>query len=379
MAKKQKNSDRQKDMFRGQTFKMPEGYYSGDKPNANLRSFIEAHVRECPYDSSDDRYNVSPFTTPVMIENRRDALNDLHIYWSKKPYRVIRQYVRHYTRPGDLVFDPLSGSGGTALAALMEGRKAVAIDRSPAATFITMNYGTPVNPDAVRSAFDEVMRLAKPDLEWLYATRCDRCSGEASTSYTVHSQLAQCPRCMATLPLFDGDEVPGKTAKGKPKTVIVCPKCRSKGRQEELELLDGRLNEVPVFVSYVCKTGCKPARGERRHNDRSRTKQEYFERYDLGKIREINAATIPYDYPTDRMMNVANGETRWGLLWRPYLSGDFNGGQVLHKTQFVGTRCYPERNLEGLARSRQDVVLLFGGVIQRLENVSGARRWWGAS
>ena len=66
------------------------------------------------------------------------------------------QYIRHYTQPGDLVLDPFCGSGGTALAALMEGRKAIAIDRSPAATFITKNYCTPVDPDELQPAFEEL-------------------------------------------------------------------------------------------------------------------------------------------------------------------------------------------------------------------------------
>jgi hypothetical protein len=25
---------------------LPEGYYSGDKPNPNLRAFVESHLRE---------------------------------------------------------------------------------------------------------------------------------------------------------------------------------------------------------------------------------------------------------------------------------------------------------------------------------------------
>ena len=32
---------------------MPEGYW-GDKPNPNLRSFVEQHLLENPYDRTDD-------------------------------------------------------------------------------------------------------------------------------------------------------------------------------------------------------------------------------------------------------------------------------------------------------------------------------------
>jgi len=130
--------------------KMPEGYYSGDKPNPNLRAFVEAHLRERPYDPETDNYDVPPFDHPIET-TKATAIYNMHTYWSKKPHDAIRQYIRHYTKPGDLVLDPFCGSGGTALAALMEGRKAIAIDRSPAATFITKNYCTPVDVDELKA------------------------------------------------------------------------------------------------------------------------------------------------------------------------------------------------------------------------------------
>ncbi len=85
------------------------------------------------------------FDKPITT-TKATAIYNMHTYWSKKPHTAIAEYIRHYTKPGDLVLDPMCGSGGTALAALMEGRKAVAIDVSPAATFITKNYCTPSRP-----------------------------------------------------------------------------------------------------------------------------------------------------------------------------------------------------------------------------------------
>ena len=76
---------------------------------------------------------------------------------------------RHYTRPGDLTLL----RSATALAALMEGRKAIAIDRSPAATFITKNYRTPVDAEELQEAFEELK--AKVNRNTAYETRCDRC------------------------------------------------------------------------------------------------------------------------------------------------------------------------------------------------------------
>jgi adenine-specific DNA methylase len=207
----------------------------------------------------------------------------LHIYWSKKPYKAIQDYIRHYTRPGDLVLDPFCGSGGTALAALMEGRKAVAIDRSPAATFITRNYCTPVDPEALRAAFAELEAKVKPEIDWLYATRCDRCDGPATTAYTVYSQVFQCPRCLEKVALFDCVEV--TSARGK--KINACPYCHRRGIVEEISTRTQRFGEQPVLVRYECLNGCKPTRAERRHNDPDPRKRDYFQRFDLSKLREI--------------------------------------------------------------------------------------------
>ena len=140
--------------------KMPEGYYSGDKPNPNLRAFVEEHIKEKPYDPETDDYEVEAFNEPILT-TKATAVYNMHTYWSKKPHDAIQQYIRHYTEPGDLVLDPFCGSGSTALAALMEGRKAIAIDRSPAATFITKNYCTPVDPDELQEAFEELKEKVK--------------------------------------------------------------------------------------------------------------------------------------------------------------------------------------------------------------------------
>jgi len=152
MSKKRNNSgQRTFDAFRSARA-IPDGYYSGDKPNPNLRRFVEEHATA--YDPEADDYSVPAFNRPIET-TKATAIYNMHVYWSKKPHTAIRQYVRHYTRPGDIVLDPFCGSGGTALAALLEGRKAITIDRSPAATFITKNHCTPVDPDALRDAFGE--------------------------------------------------------------------------------------------------------------------------------------------------------------------------------------------------------------------------------
>ena len=82
-------------------------------------------------------------------------------------------------------------------------------------------------------AFEELKRKVKPEIDWLYETRCDRCGGKAITAYTGHSQLFQCPRCLEKVPLFDCVEVEGTTAKGKPKKITAGPLRNDDGIAEE--------------------------------------------------------------------------------------------------------------------------------------------------
>jgi len=292
-----------------------EGFYSGDKPNPNLRTFVEAHIKERPYDPESDAYNIPAFDKPIE-STKATAIYNMHIYWSKKPHDAIRQYVRHYTEPGDLILDPMCGSGGTALAALMEGRKAIAIDRSPAATFITKNYCTPVNLEKLEKAFEELKRKVKPHIDWLYETRCDRCGGKATVVYTVYSQIFQCQRCLHKIPLFDCVQAEGRTISGTAKMINACPACYHRGIVEEISTRNERFGAIPVLTSYLCEASCKPARAERRHNDEVVRKREYFEKHDLEKLREIEAKAISYWYPTHRMMHAPDDQECWGVKWR---------------------------------------------------------------
>lgn len=340
---KQKPSPHQSPLFKRSVPRMPDGYYSSG-PNPNLRKFVEEHAT--PYDPENDDYNVPPFDQPITT-TKATAIYNMHTYWSKKPHDAIQQYIRHYTQPGDLVLDPFCGSGGTALAALMEGRAVIAIDLSPAATFITKNYCTPVDVDELQRAFEELKAKVKPEMDWLYETRCDRCDGRATTAYTVYSYVFECPKCGERTPLFDCPEVQVAGKDGKPKSINVCPQCQARkaGDPEEYEIStrsSQRFNPVPVLVSYLCEEGCKPQRGERRHNDPDPKKREYFEKYDLGKLREIEKKAIPYWYPPHRMMNVESDTEPWGDKWR---AGTSNFRTV--------AELFTKRNLWALALIRE--------------------------
>jgi 16S rRNA G966 N2-methylase RsmD len=296
MAKKPVFSNEQPPLIEEVIAQPPEGYYSGDKQNLQLGTFAEAHSKHRPYDPATDAYNVQAFDKAINT-TKATAIYGMHTYWSKKPHDAIRQYIRHYTEEGDLVLDPFCGSGGTAVAALMEGRSAIAIDRSPAATFITKNYCTAIEVSRLLSGFEHLKRLVSDEFKWLYGTLCDRCGGAATTTYVVFSQVFQCPRCMRRLPLFDCQEVEMHTASGKPTKKTVCPTCLADGHTEVIRSQDDRYGTVPVLVNYVCHGSCRPRRDVRTHNDSDPKKRHYFETYDVAKIAEVDRTPMPYWHP----------------------------------------------------------------------------------
>lgn len=48
---------------------------------------------------------------------------------TQKPVALMREIVRDFSKPGDVVLDPFLGSGTTAIAAVLEGRKFIGIEK----------------------------------------------------------------------------------------------------------------------------------------------------------------------------------------------------------------------------------------------------------
>ena len=349
MAMKQRTG-RQTSFFQKHVPQMPEGYYSSG-PNPNLRGFVEEHAT--PYDPTTDDHDVAAFDQPIT-STKATAIYNMHTYWSKKPHGAIRQYIRHYTDPGGIVLDPMCGSGGTALAALQEGRSAIAGDLSPGATFIAANYCRPVDLAGLGQALRQVEAQVREELDWLYETRCDRCDGRAIIAYTVYSYVFRCARCLGTTPLFECVDVVTQTARGKPKEQKVCPVCHRSGHMEAISTRKSeRLDPVAVMVGYHCKEGCGSKRMERRRADADPKKRSYFEKYDMTKLREIAASEIPHWYPPHRMMNAESDTEPWGDKWR---AGTSNFRTV--------AELYTKRNLWALAAIRNGILAVETGTMQ---------------
>ena len=50
---------------------------------------------------------------------------------TQKPLRLMRELVRLFSDPDEVIFDPHAGSGTTGVAALEEGRRVILVERDP--------------------------------------------------------------------------------------------------------------------------------------------------------------------------------------------------------------------------------------------------------
>ncbi|MDQ0375969.1 DNA methyltransferase [Cellulomonas humilata] len=84
------------------------------------------------------------------------AMHAMCSYYGMFPAKVAHYFIQRYSLPGDLVVDPFSGRGTTALQARMEGRRAICNDLSPLAFVLSSAKVAPPGWRAVNAYVDEL-------------------------------------------------------------------------------------------------------------------------------------------------------------------------------------------------------------------------------
>ena len=86
-----------------------------------------------------------------------------HPFPAKFPPQLPEFMIRELSDPGDLVLDPMLGSGTTLVEALRLGRRAVGCDIDPLARMIAATKLTPIDPVATIQEGDSVLAGASED------------------------------------------------------------------------------------------------------------------------------------------------------------------------------------------------------------------------
>jgi DNA modification methylase len=89
------------------------------------------------------------------------ASHDVHAFAAKFPPQLPRAFIRGLTAPGDLVLDPMMGSGTTIVEALLEGRRGIGLDIDPLALRVSHAKTIPMSADDLRDSGLKVISQAQ--------------------------------------------------------------------------------------------------------------------------------------------------------------------------------------------------------------------------
>lgn len=130
----------------------------------------------------------------AMIAHAHTPMYLIHKYWARKPHNMVSEYIRHYSKEGEIILDPFGGSGVTAMEAIKAGRKAVSIDLNPMSAFIIENTLSQVSPQEIEEQFRKIETKLKDKINKLYETRCPKCNQKAVVLATIWERGKEKPK-----------------------------------------------------------------------------------------------------------------------------------------------------------------------------------------
>jgi DNA modification methylase len=82
-----------------------------------------------------------------------------HPYFTRQAWKVVQEYIKHFSQPNDIILDPFGGSGVTAIESHILGRRSIHIDINPLSIFIVQNLVQPVDFNLLASEFERIKKI----------------------------------------------------------------------------------------------------------------------------------------------------------------------------------------------------------------------------
>lgn len=96
--------------------------------------------------------------------NSAYATHVIHSFPAKFPPQLPRLFIENLTRPGEMVLDPMAGSGTTLLEAYLAGRRAIGLDIDPLALRIAAVKVQPVNAERILKTMHKILQSVEKKL-----------------------------------------------------------------------------------------------------------------------------------------------------------------------------------------------------------------------
>jgi hypothetical protein len=260
-------------------------------PNPYTREFVEEFGTY--YDEDADDYQREPFVHDV-IESKSDPIYMAHTYHTKVPYKAIVQYIEHFTKKGDLVFDGFCGSGMTGVACQYSGRNSILSDLSPVSAFLTYNYNSRITEEDLFQEAIKIIEDVEKEFSWIYCTKDDN-GIERTVNYTIWSDIFVCPYCDLEYVYWDRAIDHNTLKLNKEYACSGCQATISKkvSKRARVEIYDKYIDQnivvskqEPVFINYFI--------GKKNYTKK-------LDKYDRDLYSAINEMDIPYAFPIDKI------------------------------------------------------------------------------
>lgn len=98
-------------------------------------------------------------------QNGNYASHNFHSFPAKFPPSLPRECILALTEIGDVVLDPMMGSGTTVLEAFINGRRGVGFDIDPLSILMSSVKTTIYNTNRLIDSYDDVIRRTRNKLE----------------------------------------------------------------------------------------------------------------------------------------------------------------------------------------------------------------------
>lgn len=238
----------------------------------------------------------------IELSNSNDKIGDkiynMFGYPSKIYYRDIEKFIKELTQESDVIFDPMVGSGSTAIAAARTNRHAIINDGSVLSKFIARESIRDINIEEVEKSYERIMSEMKPIVDDMLKSTCNCCGNNITVQNIIQSDIYKCDNCKSEYPLYQNEK--------KEKSRYRCPNCKNEISLYSSSDKKSRVEKrCPITKKYHCKDcSCK---GSYRHEKKILDKDI---RYWNNKVSEYDNMLNPW-YP-EVEVKTGNWYTRKG-------------------------------------------------------------------
>jgi len=247
----------------------------------SIEEFIKKYGKT--YITEADSYDIQAFNRSFDDASKDSKIYYVHTYWTKQSPEIVKQYIEHYTHPGDIVLDAFCGSGITGVASQLAKCHAILTDISPACIHISKNYNHLINPYDLDQFYKDLMQKVKTEIEPLYRTACPRCKNKNATiEYTVFSDVFRCPRCGNEI-LYTSNGRWEQMKQGKTINRISCDYCLKEFSKRSAKFI----KIEPIEIRVDCN----------RCNAKGIDKNKKLDTADLRLLEDLECSEPKYWYP----------------------------------------------------------------------------------